>query len=194
MDYADKLPPSPWYIFAPPARYIFPPPLTYGLLVPWLKPSTAHFVAFRMPRCNPRAARWQRQHPSLARFSCHCHGLPPIPLHADVEVAVAVDREPLILPDDHGRALGLEDRGARDAVAGLELFPVDGLDRLEAPGTRRVGETRFHRAVRMGGATSTPETHSNKGSVFHAETTPLANLRPNRFEKIHLGKPVKSDG
>ena len=36
MDYADKLPPSPWYIFAPPRRYIFPPPLTipfrsYGL-------------------------------------------------------------------------------------------------------------------------------------------------------------------
>ena len=28
MDYADKLPPSPWYIFAPPRRYIFPPPLT----------------------------------------------------------------------------------------------------------------------------------------------------------------------
>ena len=28
MDYADKLPPSPWYIFAPPPRYIFPPPLT----------------------------------------------------------------------------------------------------------------------------------------------------------------------
>ncbi len=25
MDYADKLPPSPWYIFAPPPRYIFPP-------------------------------------------------------------------------------------------------------------------------------------------------------------------------
>ena len=24
MDYADKLPPSPWYIFAPPRRYIFP--------------------------------------------------------------------------------------------------------------------------------------------------------------------------
>ena len=46
-----------------------------------------------MPRCNPRAARWQRQHPSPARISCHCHGLPPIPLHADVEVAVAVDRD-----------------------------------------------------------------------------------------------------
>ena len=30
MDYADKLPPSPWYIFAPPPRYIFPPPLTYS--------------------------------------------------------------------------------------------------------------------------------------------------------------------
>ena len=30
MDYADKLPPSPWYIFAPPRRYIFPPPLTRG--------------------------------------------------------------------------------------------------------------------------------------------------------------------
>ena len=30
MDYADKLPPSPWYIFAPPPRYIFPPPLTTG--------------------------------------------------------------------------------------------------------------------------------------------------------------------
>ena len=29
MDYADKLPPSPWYIFAPPPRYIFPPPLTH---------------------------------------------------------------------------------------------------------------------------------------------------------------------
>ncbi len=29
MDYADKLPPSPWYIFAPPRRYIFPPPLTH---------------------------------------------------------------------------------------------------------------------------------------------------------------------
>ena len=28
MDYAGKLPPSPWYIFAPPPRYIFPPPLT----------------------------------------------------------------------------------------------------------------------------------------------------------------------
>ena len=30
MDYADKLPPSPWYIFAPPPRYIFPPPLTFA--------------------------------------------------------------------------------------------------------------------------------------------------------------------
>ena len=28
MDYADKLPPSPWYIFTPPRRYIIPPPLT----------------------------------------------------------------------------------------------------------------------------------------------------------------------
>ena len=26
--YGNKLPPSPWYIFAPPHRYIFPPPLT----------------------------------------------------------------------------------------------------------------------------------------------------------------------
>ena len=31
MDCADKLPPSPWYIFAPPRRYIFPPPLTYAV-------------------------------------------------------------------------------------------------------------------------------------------------------------------
>ena len=34
MDYADKLPPSPWYIFAPPPRYIFPPPLTVSVLNP----------------------------------------------------------------------------------------------------------------------------------------------------------------
>ena len=34
MDYADKLPPSPWYIFAPPRRYIFTPPLTIDLLRP----------------------------------------------------------------------------------------------------------------------------------------------------------------
>jgi len=31
MDYGDKLPPSPWYIFAPPRRYIFAPPLTHVL-------------------------------------------------------------------------------------------------------------------------------------------------------------------
>ena len=28
MDYGDKLPPSPQYIFTPPRRYIFTPPLT----------------------------------------------------------------------------------------------------------------------------------------------------------------------
>ena len=28
MDYADKLPPRPWYIFTPPQRYNFAPPLT----------------------------------------------------------------------------------------------------------------------------------------------------------------------
>ena len=32
MDYVDKLPPSPWYIFAPPPRYIFPPPLTVRMM------------------------------------------------------------------------------------------------------------------------------------------------------------------
>ena len=30
MDYGDKLPPSPQYIFTPPRRYIFTPPLTRG--------------------------------------------------------------------------------------------------------------------------------------------------------------------
>ena len=30
MDYGDKLPPSPQYIFTPPRRYIFTPPLTPG--------------------------------------------------------------------------------------------------------------------------------------------------------------------
>ncbi len=45
MDYGDKLPPSPWYIFTPPRRYIFAPPLTdydwctemtvgYGMIFP----------------------------------------------------------------------------------------------------------------------------------------------------------------
>ena len=28
VDYADKLPLNPWYIFAPQRRYIIPPPLT----------------------------------------------------------------------------------------------------------------------------------------------------------------------
>ena len=28
LDYGDKLPPRPWYIFAPPRRYIITPPLT----------------------------------------------------------------------------------------------------------------------------------------------------------------------
>ena len=28
MDYGDKLPPRPWYVFTPPRRYIFTPPLT----------------------------------------------------------------------------------------------------------------------------------------------------------------------
>ena len=28
VDYGDKLPPSPQYIFTPPRRYIFTPPLT----------------------------------------------------------------------------------------------------------------------------------------------------------------------
>ena len=41
MDYADKLPPSPWYIFAPPPRYIFPPPLTIGRVLMKMK---AQFV------------------------------------------------------------------------------------------------------------------------------------------------------
>ena len=31
MDYGDKLPPSPQYIFTPPRRYIFTPPLGPGV-------------------------------------------------------------------------------------------------------------------------------------------------------------------
>ena len=34
MDYADKLPPRPWYIFTPPQRYNLAPPLTRGLGIP----------------------------------------------------------------------------------------------------------------------------------------------------------------
>ena len=32
MDYGDKLPPRPWYVFTPPRRYIFTPPLTVHIL------------------------------------------------------------------------------------------------------------------------------------------------------------------
>ena len=48
MDYADKLPPSPWYIFAPPPRYIFPPPLTERLTGALLDRLTHHVNILEM--------------------------------------------------------------------------------------------------------------------------------------------------
>ena len=44
MDYADKLPPSPWDTFAPPRRYIIPPPLT-GLPGQAATEPVGHFCA-----------------------------------------------------------------------------------------------------------------------------------------------------
>ncbi len=73
MDYTDKLPPSPWYIFAPPRRYIFPPPLT--TVAGWLTRLQIGRRAALEPK--PPVRRYQRQRPDellhldikrLARF------------------------------------------------------------------------------------------------------------------------------
>ena len=61
MDYGDKLPPSPQYIFTPPRRYIFTPPLTTGRGKFVFVTSTTHTgdlggIAGGDGICNDRAA------------------------------------------------------------------------------------------------------------------------------------------
>ena len=50
MDYADKLPPSPWYIFTPPRRYIISPPLTPVRGFKTLKTAYATIKGFEVMR------------------------------------------------------------------------------------------------------------------------------------------------
>ena len=67
MDYADKLPPSPWYIFAPPRRYIFPPPLTPERA--WREPHKASASADIISFKDSRPAKRQKRSTLMRRSS-----------------------------------------------------------------------------------------------------------------------------
>ena len=65
MDYADKLPPSPWYIFAPPPRYIFPPPLTLVAIPEITVNARADADTIAEAYAAPQSAPWRLPEPFL---------------------------------------------------------------------------------------------------------------------------------
>ena len=65
MDYGDKLPPRPWYVFTPPRRYIFTPPLTIRDARRWIRSGKA-LLADRLADASKMADPTASQAPRIS--------------------------------------------------------------------------------------------------------------------------------